>query len=105
MDAMKRSFLARSMHDAARTQLRDMLACKAESDGGSVALVDPRGTSQQCSGCGLEPDGPKTLADSIHECAGCGFVMDRDVKAAHNVLLRLQGPGTGLRSRSWRVAA
>ena len=43
MNALKRSFLARSIHDAAWTQLRDMLIYKAGSAGGSVVLVDPRG--------------------------------------------------------------
>ncbi len=105
MEALKRSFLARSIHDAAWTQLRDMLTYKAASAGGSVVLVDPRGTSQRCSGCGLAPDRPRTLADRMHECGGCGLVMDRDVNAARNVLLRLKGPGTGLRPRSGRVAA
>ena len=105
MEALKRSFLARSVHDAAWTQLRDMLGCKAESAGGSVVLVDPRGTSQRCSGCGREPDRPKTLADRVHGCDGCGLVLDRDVNAARNVLQLVQGPGTGLRPRSVRVAA
>ena len=105
MDALKRSFLARSIHDAAWTQLRDMLTYKAASAGGSVVLVDPRGTSQRCSGCGAEPDRPKTLADRVHGCDVCGLVLDRDVNAARNVLQQLKGPGTGLRSRSVRVAA
>ena len=105
MNALKRSFLARSIHDAAWTQLRDMPACKAESAGGSVVLVDPRGTSRRCSGCGAEPDRPKTLADRVHSCDRCGLVLDRDVNAARNVLQQLKGPGTGLRSRSVRVAA
>ncbi len=105
MNALKRSFLARSVHDAAWTQLRDMPTYKAESAGGSVILVDPRGTSQRCSGCGREPDRAKTLADRVHDCDGCGLVLDRDVNAARDVLQRVQRPGTGLRSRSVRVAA
>ena len=105
MNALKRSFLARSVHDAAWTQLRDMLTYKAESAGGSVVLVDPRGTSRRCSGCGREPGRPKTLRDRVHGCDGCGLVLDRDVNAARNVLQLVQGPGTGLRPRSVRVAA
>ncbi len=78
---------------------------EAGSAGGSVVLVDPRGTSQRCSGCGAEPDRPKTLADRVHGCDVCGLVLDRDVNDARNVLQQLKGPGTGLRSRSVRVAA
>ena len=33
-----------------------------------------------------------------------GLVMDRDVNAARKMLLRFQGPGTGLRPQSERVA-
>ena len=58
MDALTRAMLARSIHDAAWTPLRDMLTCKAESAGGSVVLVDPRGPSRRCSGCGHAPDRP-----------------------------------------------
>ncbi len=105
MNALKRSFLARSIHDAAWTQLRDMLTCKAASAGGSVVLVDPRGTSGRCSGCGAEPDRPKTLADRVHGCDGCGPVLDRNANAARNVVQLVKGPGTGLRPRSVRVAA
>ena len=105
MEGLKRSRLARSIHDAAWTQLRDMLTYKAESAGGSVVLVDPRGTSQDCSGCGSVPDMRKTLAVRMHRCAFCGLVLDRDVNAARNILLRASGPGTGLRSQSVRVAA
>ena len=105
VNALKRSFLARSIHDAAWTQLRDMLTCKAECAGGSVVLVDPRGTFRRCSECGAEPDRPKTLADRAHGCDGCGPVLDRDVNAACNVLQLVQEPGTGHRSRNVRVAA
>lgn len=105
MAGLKRSRLARSIHDAAWTQLRDMLTYKAESAGGLVVLVNPRGTSQQCSGCGSTPATSKTLAVRTHRCADCGLVLDRDVNAAQNILLRGSGPGTGLRSRSVRVAA
>ncbi|MXX89369.1 MAG: hypothetical protein F4213_13845 [Boseongicola sp. SB0677_bin_26] len=36
-------------------------------------MVDPRGTSRRCSGCGREPDRPKTLGDRVHGCDGCGL--------------------------------
>ena len=58
MDALKRSMLAKSIRDAAWTQLRDMLGYKAKSAGGSVVLVDPRGPSRRCSGYGHAPDRP-----------------------------------------------
>ncbi len=66
---------------------------EAGSAGGSAVLVDPRGTSRRCSGCGAEPDRPKTLGDRVHGCDGCGLGLDRDVNAARNVLQLVQGPG------------
>ncbi|MYK32928.1 MAG: transposase [Boseongicola sp. SB0670_bin_30] len=105
MEALKRSFLARSVRDAARTQLRNMLGFKAESAGGSVFLVAPRGASRRCSGCGRDPDRPKTVADRVYGRDGFGLVPDRDVNAARNVLQLVQRPGTGIRPRSVRVAA
>ena len=95
MEALKRSFLARSVHDAAWRQLRDLLGYRAESAGRSMVLVDPRGTSRRCSGCGAEPDRPKTLGERVHGCDGCGLVLDREVNAIRNVPQLVQGPGTG----------
>jgi ribosomal protein L37AE/L43A len=53
---------------------------KAEGAGGIGAKVNQRGTSQECDHCGRVT--PKTLADRIHNCPGCGTVEDRDVHAA-----------------------
>ncbi len=74
--------------------------CKAESAGGSVVLVDPRGTSQECSGRGGVPDTPKTLAARTQGCAGCGLVPDRDVNAAGTSRNALRGrePAFGRKS-------
>jgi putative transposase len=65
-------------------QLREMLAYKAERDGSRLVLVDPRNTSQRCSGCGELVR--KTLAQRIHHCPHCGLVLDRDQNAAKNIL-------------------
>ncbi|MBK1669089.1 hypothetical protein CKO28_13705 [Rhodovibrio sodomensis] len=110
VDRLSRSMLARSIHDAAWTQLRRSLEYKAESAGVRVIAVDPRGTSQICSACGVPPPVPKTLAQRRHDCAACGVSLDRDVNAARNILQRAitypdQGPGAGLRTSSQRVAA
>ena len=59
---------------------------KAESAGGWVRKVDPRNTSQACSGCGAMPNERLTLGDRTYVCPHCGLVLDRDVNAAQNVL-------------------
>ena len=43
-----------------------MLFYKAEEAGGKVVKVEPQGTTQKCSRCGLKV--PKTLTDRIHAC-------------------------------------
>jgi len=48
--------------------------------------VDPRGSTQLCSGCGQIV--PKDLSVRIHECPRCGLVLDRDHNAALNILAR-----------------
>jgi len=45
--------------------------------------VNPSGTSQNCSGCGVKV--PKTLQDRIHTCPECGLTIDRDHNAAINI--------------------
>lgn len=52
----------------------------------SAVAVDPRGTSQRCSGCGAVPEVRKTLADRVHSCLSCGLTLDRDHNAAINIL-------------------
>ena len=103
LTGLKRGMLARSVHDAAWSQLVNFTVYKAEGAGCTVALVDPRGTSQTCPDCGAIR--AKRLSERRHTC-DCGCDLDRDVAAAKIVLQRAtQGPGTGLRSTSQRIAA
>lgn len=103
LTGLARGMLAKSVHDAAWNTLVQHVSYKAASAGGTVALVDPRGTSQTCPECGTVA--PKRLSERMHRC-DCGCVLDRDVAAARVVLLRSGfGPGTGLRGRSEPVAA
>ena len=81
---MARSRFAKSIHDASWTKLRQMLAYKAEGAGGRLIEVDPRNTTQACSGCGVIV--PKGLSDRVHSCPDCGLVLDRDHNAALNIL-------------------
>jgi putative transposase len=103
LTGLKRGMHARSVHDAAWSQIVQFTTYKAEGAGRTVALVDPRGTSQECPDCGTIK--PKRLAERMHRC-DCGCALDRDVAAARIVLWRAtSGPGTGLRTPSQRVAA
>ena len=103
LDGLKRGMLARSVHDAAWSMIVQFTTYKAEGAGKSVALVDPRHTSQTCPECGTIK--PKLLSERMHRCE-CGCTLDRDVAAAKVVLMRAEpGPGTGLQAPSQRNAA
>jgi putative transposase len=79
-----RTRLAKSTHDAGWAGFLVILAHKAAEAGVTVIAVNPRNTTQACSGCGLLPEVPKTLADRLHSCS-CGCVLDRDENAARNI--------------------
>lgn len=100
---LARGMLAKSVLNAAWSQLLSLTAYKAANAGGVVVLVDPRGTSQTCPECGTIA--AKTLAQREHRCE-CGCGLDRDVAAARVILRRANfRPGTGLRARSKPIAA
>jgi putative transposase len=82
---VKNHHLAKSIGDASWSQLVQFTSYKAENAGGKVMLVDPRNTSQMCSGCG--EIAIKDLSERVHNCS-CGVVLDRDYNAALNILAR-----------------
>jgi putative transposase len=78
--------VSKSIADAGWGLLRNALTYMARLSEGVTAFVDPRGTSQVCSGCGVRVE--KDLSMRIHRCPECGLVLDRDVNAARNILKR-----------------
>ena len=80
-----RSF-SRSISDASWGLFRQMLADKAESAGRRLIAVSPHFTSQKCSSCGEHVE--KSLSVRTHLCPHCGYIGDRDVNAARNILQR-----------------
>lgn len=81
---MARSNLAKSIMDASWGQMIQRLKCEAEKAGKTIVAVNPRGTTQTCSGCGEIV--PKKLSQRVHECPKCDLVLGRDHNAALNVL-------------------
>jgi putative transposase len=82
--AMAKSSFAKSIMDAAWGILLFQLKYKAESAGKLVVPVNPRGTSQRCSGCGETV--LKALSNRQHSCPKCGLELGRDHNAALNIL-------------------
>jgi putative transposase len=83
---VKNHRLAKRIHDASWGAFLDVLQDKAESAGHAVVRVPAHSTSQRCSRCGEVV--PKTLSVRTHVCAHCGYLDDRDINAARNILQR-----------------
>jgi putative transposase len=91
---LKNHHLAKHISDVSWGKLIRFTQSKAERAGKSVELVDPRYTSQRCSGCGEIV--PKELSERTHSCPNCGLQLDRDFNAARNILtLGLRGIACG----------
>ena len=84
IQGMSQGRLAKSIMDAAWGILLYQLRYKAESAGTHVIAVNPRGTSQRCSGCGETVK--KTLWQRTHSCPHCGLELGRDANASRNIL-------------------
>jgi IS605 OrfB family transposase len=78
-----KSGLNKSIADAGWNQFVQFCIYKAESAGRAVMQVNPRYTSQVCSGCGQVRK--KELNERWHSC-DCGVELDRDHNAAINIL-------------------
>jgi putative transposase len=82
--AAAKSGLNKSILDAGWSQFIAMCEYKAACAGFvQVIKVDPKYTSQVCSGCGQVRK--KTLSERWHSCE-CGCELDRDHNAARNIL-------------------
>ena len=75
--------LAKSISDAGWGSFQSILQSKAANAGKQLTKVDPKHTSQKCSGC--EAIAKKSLSVRIHDCPDCGLQLDRDHNAAINI--------------------
>ena len=90
--------LAKSILDASWGAFLEILEEKAGRAGHRVIRVNPRFTSQNCHTCGEIVQ--KSLSVRTHVCPFCGYIADRDVNAAQNILTRAR-PGHGLQERMY----
>ena len=75
--------LNKSINDAGWGLFQQFCTYKAENAGREVLFVNPKYTSQVCSGCGTIKK--KELSERWHSCE-CGTELDRDHNAALNIL-------------------
>jgi len=81
---VKNRHLSKSISDASWGMFTNMLGYKMKILGRQMVKVDPKYTSQICSGCGAMVK--KSLSVRTHRCPECGLAMDRDENAALNIL-------------------
>ncbi len=98
---VKNHHLAKSIMDASWGAFLDILTEKAERAGHCVIRVNPRFTSQKCFHCGEIVQ--KSLSVRTHVCPFCGYVADRDVNAAKNILKKAR-LGHSLQELTYRDA-
>jgi putative transposase len=77
---------AKNKQDAAWSRFLDLLEYKGVLYGTHVVRVDARGTTKECSECGVETSKPLWVRE--HSCPACGHTEDRDLNAAKNILSR-----------------
>ena len=80
---VKNKHLSKSISDASWGNFRLRLQSKAANAGLTLTKVDPKHTSQKCSGC--DSVVPKSLSERVHDCPHCRLVLDRDYNAAINI--------------------
>jgi len=83
---VKNHHLAGSILDSSWGAFRDMLQRKASSAGSEVVLINPKDTTQMCSGCHKKQDKKIELSTRVYSCSHCGVLLDRDLNAAYNIL-------------------
>ena len=86
---LAKSRMAKSINDAGWGAFLQILLIKAERAGLITIAVNPNGTSQDCSSCGVKVK--KNLSDRWHDCPECGCSLDRDHNAAINIRNRAVG--------------
>lgn len=80
---LKNHNLAKAISDVSWSSFYSILESKAVEADRKFVKVNPRNTSQQCSGCGAIVK--KDLSVRVHNCS-CGLSLDRDENAARNIL-------------------
>ena len=81
--------MAKSVHDAGWSMLRNMLSYKSIATGGVMRVVPERYSSQTCSVWGAFPQAARTgwVRFGVRQwrCHECGTLHDRDINGARNI--------------------
>lgn len=83
--------LNRSVTEQTWGIIRQQLTYKAAWAGRDLVSVDPKFTSQRCSGCGAVSADHRRR--KRYDCAECGMIEDADINAARNILHKALAAG------------
>ena len=86
---VKNHNLSKHIQDAGWYNFKQILKFKCEEFERLFVEVNPKNTSQKCSGCDSIVN--KDLSVRIHDCLNCGLKLDRDHNAAINILKNAVG--------------
>ena len=84
---------ARRVHGWSFAQLRRFIGYKAEERGVTVVSVDPRSTSQRCSGCGHTARNNRR-SRGWFRCRACAYQTHADRNAARNIAATYRASGS-----------
>ncbi len=84
----KKKRMAKKSADIAITIAKNELISACQTFGSDLYIVDPQYTTMDCSQCGTRTKAALELNIRTYKCSRCGLVLDRDVNAARNMLLR-----------------
>ena len=85
---LAKTHMARKAAENATTMAKQELETAAQSFGSTFVLVNPKYTTMDCSICGARAKQRLGLDIRVYECDSCKAVLDRDVNAARNMILR-----------------
>ena len=92
-----KGMFGKHMLDAGFGQFRSLVKYVCWKRGKFFAVVDARGTSQECPECGAEVK--KDLSVRVHHCPECSYTTDRDVASGQVIRNRgialISTPGLG----------
>ena len=84
----KKKYMAKKSADIAIGIAKNELISACQTFGSDLYVIDPYYTTMDCSNCGTRAKTKLDLGVRTFQCSTCNTVLDRDVNAARNMLLR-----------------
>lgn len=82
---IKFGYLSKHIADVSWSEFFNQLEYKSNWNGNDFLKINPRFTSQKCSGCGVI-DKKSRINQSDFVCTSCGMISNADINASNNIL-------------------